>query len=32
HGDGYMTTCPGAALRTRLPEIRETAARLQNRT
>ncbi|MDQ0760139.1 hypothetical protein QFZ22_007235 [Streptomyces canus] len=32
HGDGYMTTCPGAALRARLPEIRETAARLQGRT
>lgn len=32
HGDGYMTTCPGAALRARLPEIREMAARLQGRT
>ncbi|CAM5628596.1 peptidoglycan recognition protein family protein [Streptomyces canus] len=32
HGDGYMTTCPGAALRARLPEIREVAARLQGRT
>ncbi|MFC5639200.1 peptidoglycan recognition protein [Streptomyces bullii] len=31
HDDGYMTTCPGAALRARLPEIRELAARLQGR-
>ncbi|MFF7276069.1 N-acetylmuramoyl-L-alanine amidase [Streptomyces griseorubiginosus] len=31
HDDGYMTTCPGAALRARLPEIRQTAARLQGR-
>ncbi|MGW0764825.1 peptidoglycan recognition protein family protein [Streptomyces sp. NPDC002676] len=31
HNDGYMTTCPGAALTARLPEIRETAARLQGR-
>ncbi|WP_426570526.1 peptidoglycan recognition protein family protein [Streptomyces canus] len=32
HGDGYMTSCPGAALSARLPEIRRTAARLQGRT
>lgn len=32
HNEGYMTTCPGAALRARLPEIRERAARLQGRT
>jgi hypothetical protein len=32
HGDAYMTTCPGAALKARLPEIRERAARLQGRT
>ncbi|MFI1926622.1 peptidoglycan recognition protein [Streptomyces sp. NPDC020377] len=32
HKDGYMTSCPGAALTARLPEIRETAARLQGRT
>ncbi|MER5436420.1 peptidoglycan recognition protein [Streptomyces sp. NPDC002588] len=31
HDDGYMTTCPGAALTARLPEIRGTAARLQHR-
>ncbi|QNT95836.1 N-acetylmuramoyl-L-alanine amidase [Streptomyces griseofuscus] len=31
HNDGFMTTCPGAALTARLPEIRETAARLQGR-
>ncbi|HZF88832.1 peptidoglycan recognition protein [Streptomyces sp.] len=31
HGDGYMTSCPGAALTARLPEIRDLAARLQNR-
>lgn len=31
HGDGYMTSCPGAALAARLPGIRETAARLQGR-
>lgn len=31
HNDGYMTTCPGAALTARLPAIRETAARLQGR-
>jgi hypothetical protein len=27
-----MTSCPGAALTARLPEIRRTAARLQGRT
>ncbi|MDO0928028.1 peptidoglycan recognition protein [Streptomyces sp. TG1A-8] len=32
HGDGYMTSCPGAALQARLPGIRERAARLQGRT
>ncbi|MFE6284153.1 peptidoglycan recognition protein [Streptomyces sp. NPDC057877] len=32
HSDGYMTSCPGAALAARLPEIRERAARLQGRT
>nr|WP_093773394.1 peptidoglycan recognition protein [Streptomyces sp. yr375] len=32
HRDGFMTTCPGAALTARLPEIRATAARLQGRT
>lgn len=32
HGDAYMTDCPGAALRARLPEIRALAARLQGRT
>ncbi|MEV5428960.1 peptidoglycan recognition protein [Streptomyces sp. NPDC052701] len=32
HDDGYMTSCPGAALRARLPQIRELAARLQGRT
>ncbi|WP_256361747.1 peptidoglycan recognition protein [Streptomyces sp. TRM70350] len=31
HNDGYMTTCPGAALTARLPEIRDLAARLQGR-
>ncbi|WP_407699622.1 peptidoglycan recognition protein family protein [Streptomyces ferrugineus] len=31
HNEGYMTSCPGAALTARLPEIRETAARLQGR-
>ncbi len=31
HNEGYMTTCPGAALSARLPDIRETAARLQGR-
>ncbi|MFD4263364.1 peptidoglycan recognition protein [Streptomyces sp. NPDC058534] len=32
HDDGYQTSCPGAALSERLPEIRQTAARLQGRT
>jgi hypothetical protein len=32
HKDGYSTTCPGAALSARLPEIRDLAARLQGRT
>lgn len=32
HQDGYMTSCPGAALTARLPEIRQQAARLQGRT
>lgn len=31
HQDGYRTTCPGAALAARLPEIRTAAARLQGR-
>jgi uncharacterized protein with LGFP repeats len=31
HNDGYMTSCPGAALHARLPDIRELAARLQGR-
>ncbi|MFJ6660551.1 peptidoglycan recognition protein [Streptomyces sp. NPDC091377] len=31
HNDGYMTTCPGAALTAHLPQIRQTAARLQGR-
>ncbi|MEW2260571.1 peptidoglycan recognition protein [Streptomyces sp. NPDC047869] len=31
HNEGFMTTCPGAALTARLPEIRQTAARLQGR-
>ncbi|MFC5220384.1 peptidoglycan recognition protein [Streptomyces coerulescens] len=31
HNEGYMTSCPGAALTARLPDIRETAARLQGR-
>ncbi|MET7454049.1 peptidoglycan recognition protein [Streptomyces sp. NPDC005574] len=31
HRDGYMTSCPGAALSARLPAIRERAARLQGR-
>ncbi|MFB9467643.1 peptidoglycan recognition protein family protein [Streptomyces cinereospinus] len=31
HGDGFMTSCPGAALNARLPEIRGLAARLQGR-
>ncbi|WP_329339965.1 peptidoglycan recognition protein [Streptomyces sp. NBC_00663] len=32
HDEGYMTSCPGAALTARLPGIREEAARLQGRT
>ncbi|MFG2358489.1 peptidoglycan recognition protein [Streptomyces sp. NPDC048521] len=32
HNEGFMTSCPGAALTARLPEIRATAARLQGRT
>ncbi|MEU6540299.1 peptidoglycan recognition protein [Streptomyces sp. NPDC047000] len=31
HDDGYMTSCPGAALSARLPVIRDLAARLQGR-
>lgn len=31
HEDGYMTSCPGAALSARLPQIRQLAARLQGR-
>ncbi|HEX5567682.1 MAG TPA: peptidoglycan recognition protein [Streptomyces sp.] len=31
HNDGYMTSCPGAALHARLPDIRETAAEMQGR-
>ncbi|CCK30621.1 hypothetical protein BN159_6242 [Streptomyces davaonensis JCM 4913] len=31
HQEGYMTSCPGAALSARLPEIRNLAARLQGR-
>jgi hypothetical protein len=31
HDDGYMTSCPGAALSARLPQIRQLAARLQGR-
>ncbi|WP_405885513.1 peptidoglycan recognition protein [Streptomyces sp. NBC_01136] len=31
HDAGFMTSCPGAALTARLPEIREQAARLQGR-
>ncbi|WP_405826226.1 peptidoglycan recognition protein [Streptomyces sp. NBC_01390] len=31
HNAGYMTSCPGAALTARLPEIRKAAARLQGR-
>jgi hypothetical protein len=31
HNDGYMTSCPGAALHARLPEIRQLAAHLQGR-
>ncbi|MFJ9730534.1 peptidoglycan recognition protein [Streptomyces sp. NPDC101171] len=32
HDEGFRTTCPGAALTARLPEIRQRAARLQGRT
>ncbi|MEV6589302.1 peptidoglycan recognition protein family protein [Streptomyces acidicola] len=32
HSDGYVTSCPGAALGRRLPALRETAARLQGRS
>ncbi|WP_399896933.1 peptidoglycan recognition protein [Streptomyces sp. BBFR51] len=32
HDDGYQTSCPGAALTARLPDIRDTAARLQGRS
>jgi hypothetical protein len=32
HSDGYMTSCPGAALAERLPALREAAARLQKRS
>jgi uncharacterized protein with LGFP repeats len=32
HTDAFMTSCPGAALTARLPEIRQLAARLQGRT
>ncbi|WP_398215520.1 peptidoglycan recognition protein [Streptomyces sp. WSLK1-5] len=32
HGDAYMTSCPGAALRALLPQIRQKAASLQGRT
>ncbi|MEV8591807.1 peptidoglycan recognition protein [Streptomyces sp. NPDC052012] len=31
HTDGFMTDCPGAALRARLPELRTLAARIQGR-
>jgi N-acetylmuramoyl-L-alanine amidase-like protein len=31
HNDGYMTSCPGAALSALLPSIREKAAHLQGR-
>ncbi|GAB2840289.1 hypothetical protein GCM10027074_03300 [Streptomyces deserti] len=31
HNEAFMTSCPGAALHARLPEIRELAARLQGR-
>ncbi|MGQ4384083.1 peptidoglycan recognition protein family protein [Streptomyces sp. SAS_270] len=31
HNAGFMTSCPGAALTAKLPEIRERAARLQGR-
>ncbi|GAA3844276.1 peptidoglycan recognition protein [Streptomyces phyllanthi] len=32
HSDGYMTSCPGAALAERLPEVRAAAAHLQGRS
>ncbi|MFI5974693.1 peptidoglycan recognition protein [Streptomyces sp. NPDC051452] len=32
HDQGFMTSCPGAALTARLPAIRARAARLQGRT
>ncbi|MGK3939016.1 peptidoglycan recognition protein [Streptomyces caeruleatus] len=32
HGDAYMTSCPGAALRALLPQIGQKAASLQGRT
>ncbi|MBM7092362.1 N-acetylmuramoyl-L-alanine amidase, partial [Streptomyces sp. S12] len=31
HNDGYMTSCPGAALHARLPDVREMAAEMQGR-
>ncbi|CAL9556112.1 hypothetical protein SUDANB70_04567 [Streptomyces sp. enrichment culture] len=31
HNDGYETSCPGAALHARLPQIREMAAEMQGR-
>jgi hypothetical protein len=31
HNEAFMTSCPGAALAARLPEIRDRAARLQGR-
>ncbi|MFF8091699.1 peptidoglycan recognition protein [Streptomyces sp. NPDC016675] len=31
HDEGYQTSCPGAALTARLPDIRDRAARLQGR-
>ncbi|NUS23998.1 MAG: N-acetylmuramoyl-L-alanine amidase, partial [Streptomyces sp.] len=31
HDEGYMTSCPGAALTAELPAIRNEAARLQGR-
>ncbi|MFJ3668310.1 peptidoglycan recognition protein [Streptomyces sp. NPDC090106] len=31
HDEGYATSCPGAALTARLPDIRQRAARLQHR-
>ncbi|MGW8061027.1 peptidoglycan recognition protein family protein [Streptomyces ziwulingensis] len=32
HDEGYPTSCPGAALTARLPDVRDLAARLQGRT